>query len=66
MCKVIICDLDHKDIEPELKVLGEAGLDVKWLHCKSQEEVIKTCKGAVVLLNQSIKWTKKSSALCPM
>jgi len=65
MCKVIICDLDHKDIEPELKVLGEAGLDVKWLHCKSQEEVIKNCKGAVVLLNQYIKMDKKIFSALP-
>lgn len=65
MCKVIICDLDHKDIEPELKVLGEAGLDVKWLHCKSQEEVIKSCKGAVVLLNQYIKMDKKIFSALP-
>ncbi len=65
MCKVIICDLDHKDIEPELKVLGEAGLDVKWLHCKSQEEVIENCKGAVVLLNQYIKMDKKIFSALP-
>lgn len=59
MCKVIICDLDHKDIVQELEVLNNAGLDVKWLHCKTQDEVIENCKGAVVLLNQYVKMDKK-------
>lgn len=59
MCKVIICDLDHKDIVQELEVLNNAGLDVKWLHCKTQDEVIENCKGAVILLNQYVKMDKK-------
>lgn len=59
MCKIIICDLDHKDIEQELEVLNRAGLEVKWLHCKTQEEVIQNCKGAVVLLNQYVKMDRK-------
>nr|AGS53675.1 D-3-phosphoglycerate dehydrogenase [uncultured bacterium contig00097] len=55
MCKVIICDLDHADVEPEERVLAEAGYGFKWLRCKSQGEVIENCRGAVVLLNQYIK-----------
>lgn len=65
MCKVIICDLDHKDIEPELKVFGDAGLEVKWLHCRSQKEVIEKCKKAVVLLNQYIKMDKEIFTALP-
>ena len=65
MSKVIICDLDHKDIEPEIKVLKEAGLDVKWLHCTSQDEVIEKCKDAVVLLNQYVKMDKKIFSTLP-
>lgn len=65
MSKVIICDLDHKDIEPEIKVLKEAGLDVKWLHCTSQDEVIEKCKDAVVLLNQYVKMDKKIFSALP-
>lgn len=59
MCKVIISDLDHKNIEPELEVLNRAGLEVKWLNCKTQAEVIQNCKGAVVLLNQYVRMDKK-------
>ena len=65
MCKVIICDLDHKDIEPELKVFGDAGLEVKWLRCRSQKEVIEKCKKAVVLLNQYIKMDKEIFTALP-
>ena len=65
MCKVIICDLDHKDIEPELKVFGDAGLEIKWLHCRSQKEVIEKCKKAVVLLNQYIKMDKEIFTALP-
>ena len=58
MCKVIICDLDHKDVEQEKQIFNEAGYGYKWLHCKTQEEVIESCKGAVVLLNQYVKMDK--------
>ncbi len=55
MCKVVICDLDHKDIAEELAVLSAAGLTTKWLHCTTQQEVIDGCQGAVVLLNQYVR-----------
>ncbi len=58
MCKVVICDLDHKEITQELEVLESVGLDTKWLHCKTQQEVIEQCKGAVVLLNQYVRMDK--------
>lgn len=55
MKKIIICDLDHSDVNAETAVLNEAGFDFKWLHCKTQQEVIEHCKDAVVLLNQYVK-----------
>ena len=58
MSKIIICDLDHKDIRQETEVFSNAGLEVRWLHCKTQEEVIRECQGAVVLLNQYVKMDK--------
>ena len=58
MCKVIICDLDHKDVIQEDEVLTAAVYSYKWLHCKTQEEVIESCKGATVLLNQYVKMDK--------
>lgn len=59
MCKIIICDLDHKDVEQERQVFGASDYEFKWLHCKTQEEVIEKCKGAVVLLNQYVKMDAK-------
>ena len=50
--KIIICDCDHKDVDTEKAVLAAAGLPCKWLHCKTQEEVIEQCQGAVCLINQ--------------
>ena len=58
MSKIIICDLDHKDIRQEAEVFSNAGLEIRWLHCKTQEEVIRECQGAVVLLNQYVKMDK--------
>jgi D-3-phosphoglycerate dehydrogenase len=56
--KIVICDLDHKDVEQERAVFEENGYDFEWLHCKTQEEVIKNCQGAEVLLNQYVRMDK--------
>lgn len=58
MEKIIICDLDHSDVNAEAEVLNKAGYPFKWLHCKTQQEVIENCRGAVVLLNQYVKMDK--------
>lgn len=52
---VIICDCDHKNVEEEAAVFQENGISYQWLHCATQEEVIQSCKGARVLLNQYVK-----------
>lgn len=57
--EVIICDCDHKHVDDETKVFNDAGYDIKWLHCMSQDEVIATCKGAKVLLNQYVRMDRK-------
>ena len=59
MCEVVICDLDHKDINEEMNVFSREGLDLLWLHCKTQEEVIERCLGARVLLNQYVRMDRK-------
>lgn len=53
--KIIICDCDHADVNPEHKVFTQAGVEYKRLHCKSQEDVIEQCQGAVVILNQYVR-----------
>ncbi len=57
--KVIICDLDHADIEEEKTVFESAGFEFKRLRCKTQKEVIRECKGAAVLLNQYVLMDRK-------
>lgn len=57
--KIVICDLDHEDVEAERAVLEAAGYEFDWLHCKTQEEVIENCKEAVVLMNQYVKMDRK-------
>ena len=52
---ILICDCDHKDVDIEKAVLARAGLETKWLHCKTQEDVIEQCQGAVCLINQYVK-----------
>lgn len=56
--KIVICDLDHSDVEQETAVFQAAGYKFDRLHCKTQQEVIEKCKGAAVLLNQYIKMDK--------
>lgn len=57
--KIVICDLDHEDVETERAVLEAAGYEFDWLHCKTQEEVIENCKDAVVLMNQYVRMDRK-------
>lgn len=57
--KVIICDCDHKDVDTEKAIFDAAGLDFKWLHCQTQDEVIEQCQGAVCFLNQYARMDKK-------
>ena len=54
-CEVIICDLDHDNIEEERKVLEYHRYTYRWLHCRNQQEVIEQCQGASVLLNQYVR-----------
>lgn len=57
--KIVICDLDHENIVDEEQVFSAANERFRWLHCKTQDEVIEKCKCAVVLLNQYVKMDAK-------
>lgn len=56
---IYICDCDHSDVNQEDKVFQEAGVDYRWLHCRTQEEVIASCPGAKVFLNQYARMDRK-------
>jgi len=52
MKKIMITDCDHKDIIPEHQVFTKANMDFGIAQCKSREDVIEKCKGAIALINQ--------------
>ena len=57
--KIIICDCDHKDVDTEKAVFDAAGMDFRWLHCMSQDEVIEQCQEAICFLNQYVRMDEK-------
>lgn len=50
--RVVITDCDHDNIEPELRVFGDAGLEMKLAECRTAEDVISEASGAEALVNQ--------------
>lgn len=63
--KILICDCDHKSVDAERAVFEDAGVDFKWLHCRTEEEVIAQCQGAVCLLNQYAPMNEKVFSALP-
>ena len=62
---VAISDLDHDSMGVEAAVLAEAGLEAAWLYCKTEEDVIRECKGYKSLLNQYAPFTETVFAALP-
>ena len=56
---VAITDCDHDDIEVESKALAKEGLEAVWLACKTEEDLIRECKGFKSLINQYAPMTEK-------
>ena len=50
--KVFITDCDHKDIDIEKEIINSAGLELKLLQCRTEEDLISQCKDADILINQ--------------
>jgi D-3-phosphoglycerate dehydrogenase len=65
--KIVISDCDHASIDQEIAATSAAGLSAPiWLKCRTEEDVIKDCKGAVSILNQYAPMTRKViAALAP-
>ena len=49
---VVITDCDHDGIEPELRVLGEAGIDVRLEDCSSSADVAAAARDADAVITQ--------------
>lgn len=56
---VAITDCDHDSIEVESEVLKAAGLEAPWLHCKTEEDLIRECVGFKTVMNQYAPFTEK-------
>lgn len=56
---VFITDCDHDSIDIEKSVLKTITNDVKWLNCKTEEEVIEHCKDADGVIVQYAPFTRK-------
>lgn len=64
--KVVISDLDHINQDEEKKVFGANGMTFDLKQSKTEDDVIKNCKGAEVILNQYAPITRKViQALAP-
>lgn len=50
----MITDCDHADIEPELRVFGEAGFEVRLAGCRTGAEVVEEAAGADAIINQYV------------
>lgn len=52
MNKVIITDCDHNNIDIERKMFSDAGVELELLQCHSEDELIESCRGVGVFINQ--------------
>lgn len=50
--KIFITDCDHANINEETAVFNAAGIDFKLVQCKTEDDVIRECQGAVAVCNQ--------------
>ncbi len=48
----MITDCDHDNIEPELRVFGEAGFNVRLAECKTSSDVVQQAREADTIINQ--------------
>ena len=56
---VIVADCDHANIEAERQALADVCRDVRWLHCRTEDEVIVQCAEAEALLVQYAPLTRR-------
>ncbi|WP_312641069.1 C-terminal binding protein [Hydrogenoanaerobacterium sp.] len=56
---VAITDCDHDDINVEAGVLAASGLEAPWFNCKTDDDLIRDCKGFKSVINQYAPFTAK-------
>lgn len=63
--KIVITDCDHANIDEETKVFNEAGISFALHQCKTEQDLIDNCKGAIAAVNQYAPFTEKVFAALP-
>ena len=63
---VHISDCDHKAMREEEQTFAAAGIPFTLLQCRTEEDTVRQCKGANILLNQYAPLSRKViAALAP-
>ena len=63
--KIVITDCNHANINEEKAVFEAAGIDFRLFQCKTEQDLILSCKGAVAVCNQRAPFTEKVFAALP-
>ena len=63
--KIFITDCDHANINEEKAVFDKAGIAYKLVQCKTEDDVIANCQGAVAVCNQYAPLTDKVFSAIP-
>ena len=56
---VIVVDCDHPSIDPEKAALKDVCSDVRWNHCRTEDEIITQCADGEALLVQYAQMTRR-------
>lgn len=59
MNKVVITDCDHSSIDVERSVFSRAGVDFDYFCCRSEEDLIRNCRGGEVMIDQYAPFTER-------
>ncbi|SBW11283.1 Dehydrogenase [uncultured Alphaproteobacteria bacterium] len=57
--KIVVSDCDHDSLDVEEKVLARDGLSFELFQCRTEDDTVARCKGAVIILNQYAPMTRK-------
>lgn len=62
---IVITDCNHVNIDAEKAVFETAGIPWKLFQCKTEDDLIANCRGAVAACNQRAPFTEKVFAALP-
>ncbi len=57
--KVVITDCDHENIDIEREILSEGNVEFELLQCKTEDDLIRECKGINGFINQYAPITER-------